>query len=153
VFALETVQFLERGSALIVGAAAADGEPCATRGWGLQLVDDHTVRVLVPTEDARALDALRETGAIAITGGDVVTLRSVQFKGRVASIEPATEADWQVMKAYSDAFFRDVEATDGTPRALLERLLPVGLTACTVTVDAVFDQTPGPSAGATIGPA
>jgi hypothetical protein len=36
--------------------------------------------------------------------------------------------------------------------ALLARFAPVGTVACTVEVHERFDQTPGPSAGARVGP-
>jgi hypothetical protein len=41
-----------------------------------------------------------------------------------------------------------VTAVDGTERRLLERLVPSDYTAWTVAIDEVYDQTPGPGAGA-----
>lgn len=147
----EIVGFLEGGCALIVAAVDAGGEPYATRGWGLRVTGDAEVRLLLPAEDERAVEFLQQTAAIAITGGDVVTLRSVQCKGSVTAVEPATADDLTVVDAYREAFFHDLEETDGTPRSLLDRLLPIAYTACSVTIDSVFDQTPGPAAGSVLG--
>jgi hypothetical protein len=58
--------------------------------------------------------------------------------------------DAERARRYSDAFFADIVVTDGTPLALLERMLPTGYVSCTVAVDALYDQTPGPEAGASL---
>ncbi len=78
------------------------------------------------------------------------TLHSRQLKGRVEAIEPATGADRARAARYCDAFFADIEATDGEPRELLDQIVPAAYVACTVTVDALYDQTPGPGAGAAV---
>jgi hypothetical protein len=150
VFAAATKRFLESGCALIVGTVSADGEPHANRGWGLTVLpgDGNHVRLLLDADDQRALADLARAGAIAITGADVRTLRSVQLKGRFVGSEAADENDRERARRFCDGFFGDVVVTDGTPRELLERLVPDDYVACTIAVDEVYDQTPGPGAGA-----
>jgi hypothetical protein len=109
--------------------------------------DDLRVRLLIPAEDQTAIEHLAPGGRVAITGGDVTTLRSIQLKGRSLGIEPATETDQARARLYTDAFFTDVETTDQIDRSVLARLEPAGYVACLVEVDDLYDQTPGPGAG------
>ncbi|HEX6418272.1 MAG TPA: hypothetical protein VFZ77_07240 [Acidimicrobiales bacterium] len=148
--AADTAELLEGGSALIVGVVAPGGEPVATRGWGLTLVPGGTLRarLLLADDDAEALGHLGAGARVAITAADVPTLRSVQIKGRSRGLQPATGDDRVRAAGYVEAFFGDIVANDGTPRAVLDRVVPRGYVACDVVVDEVFDQTPGPGAGA-----
>jgi hypothetical protein len=143
--------FLQGGCALIVATVSPDGEPYATRGWGLTLLPDDAVRLLLAADDAVTIGLAAAGGALAVTAADVRTLRSVQLKGQAVGVEPAATDDTARAARYCDAFFTDIEETDGTPRAQCDRLMPAGYVACTIAVDAVFDQTPGPGAGASLG--
>jgi hypothetical protein len=149
-FTPEVREFLESGCALIVGTVDAGREPHATRGWGLDVVDLDTARLWLDADDPRAIDHLSTVGAIAVTGASVRTLRSVQLKGRASNIRPADSADRKRARRFCDAFFSDIYETDGTDRGVLERLVPRDYVTCTVEVDEVYDQTPGPGAGAPI---
>jgi hypothetical protein len=146
------VEFLESGCALIVASVDAAGEPHAVRGWGLTVVRDDVdaaeVRLLIGAEEAVCRTNLEGTGAIAVTGTDVRTLRSTQVKGTALAIAPASDADLERARRFADLFFTDVAETDGTPPELLERLFPAGYFAVRVQVTELYDQTPGPAAGA-----
>lgn len=121
----------------------ADGEPCASRAWGLTVISaDGPVRVRL-----LATPGLVTSGRIAITGTDVPTLRSIQMKGSVVAAERGTHADALKLLHYTAAFYSDVEASDHVPRDLLDRMTPSELLALTVQVDELYDQTPGPRAG------
>jgi hypothetical protein len=165
VFEPETRQLLEAGCALIVGTADRDGEPFATRGWGVTVLDDGEdggvggaeaaptrVRLLLDGADRPHIGADPGPAPIAVTGCDVPTLRSIQFKGQVVEVVEATDADRARAERFWEAFFSDIEKTDRTPRPPLYRLVPLDLIACTVEVDEIFDQTPGPDAGASVEP-
>lgn len=145
-----TVGFLEGGCALIVGSAAPDGEPHVARGWGFTVMADDPIvgQLLLPIDDARSIEQLGTGAPIAITAADVPTLRSLQLKGRSLGVTPATDEDRQRAARYVDAFFGDIVAADRLPAERLGRLLPPGYVACTVAIDDVYDQTPGPGAGA-----
>ncbi|HSL56291.1 MAG TPA: pyridoxamine 5'-phosphate oxidase family protein [Acidimicrobiales bacterium] len=145
----DSVALLEGGCALIVGTVAADGTPHATRGWGLTVLDRDPIRIrLVISAEEQALANLDATGRLAVTAADVPTLRSLQLKGRVAAVEPMTDADRDTVGRYTDAMFTDIERTDGAPRLVLERWRALAHVVCEVEVDEWFDQTPGPGAGA-----
>jgi hypothetical protein len=149
VFDAEQTTFLESGCSLILGTVLPDGEPHAGRGWGLDIQPDtDQVRLLLDAEDSPTVARAAAGGAIAITAADVRTLRSMQLKGRVLSVEVASPEDAARAVRFCEEFFTDIAETDGTPRERTERLVPVGYMACTVAVGHVFDQTPGPGAGA-----
>lgn len=153
-FDAATRAFLEGGAALVVGTVSPDGEPYATRGWGLRVLGATApvqVRLLLSAADLVALSDLDGTGRVAITASDVATLRSLQLKGRVIAVEPIVEDDHDLAAGYVDALFEDVVETDGIARHLLERLVPPAFVAFTVEPDELFDQTPGPGAGAAVG--
>jgi len=133
---------------LIVGTVDASGVPSATRAFGLQILENGSrLRLLLTSTGCPAVDNLRATGAIAVTGTDVHTLDSVQVKGRADVVEPATDADEPLFAQYTDQFFAKISASDGVPRDVVERLRPHSYIAVEMTVEALFDQTPGPRAG------
>jgi hypothetical protein len=146
--------FLESGCSSIVGLVTATGEPFATRAWGTKVIDEpFRLRVLVGAGQLAAAGrgpTLDEPFAIAVTGADVRTLRSVQVKGTTVALEPAGAEDIERSARYCDEFAEAVQETDGVRRELMDRLVPLDLIACTVEVAEVFDQTPGPGAGARI---
>lgn len=144
-----TTKFLESGNALIVATVSPTGEPHATRAWGLTVLPGSgtTVRLLLPADDGVTLANLEITGAVAVTGADPRTYRSIQLKGHAIAVEPATDDDRARVARYVDEFFTAVIDTDGALREQVGRLEPYEYFACTIEVDDVFDQTPGPRAG------
>jgi hypothetical protein len=139
----------ELGLGLLVGTVSPEGRPRVTRGWSLASVDSHEGRLrLVMTADDRVAVANLAGARIAVTGGDVRTLRSAQVKGRVVAVEDVTADDLARMAMHVEEMFTAVTETDGTPRAVLDNLLPLDVVAVEIDVDGIYDQTPGPSAGA-----
>ena len=145
-----TRAFLEAGSALIIGTVGPDGAPFAGRGWGLDVLDGGVVRLLLDATDEGSIANVDAGRAIAVTAADVRTLRSVQLKGRAIGIEATTAADRERWSRYREEFFTDILETDGTPRELTDRVAPDDVVPCTIEVHELFDQTPGPGAGARI---
>jgi len=148
----ETVRFLEGRAAMIVGVVDPDGVPFAARAWGMVHHPDEPsrFRVLLDADDADHLTHLGGGGRIAITCGDVPTLRSCQVKARVDAFVPVTEDDLELWRRNADGVFDDIETTDHIPRHLIERIRPWAVIACTVLVEELYDQTPGPGAGGPI---
>jgi hypothetical protein len=149
-----TVQFLEGGPGIIVGAVAVDGTPCVARGWGLTVTDSDAertmVRLLVPSDDTRLHGQLDAGRSVAITAGCVRTYRALQLKGRSRGVSEATATDLRRARDYIDAFFGDLLRISAMPRSQCDRFAPVGYVACAVEIDEVYDQTPGPTAGAAL---
>jgi hypothetical protein len=145
----ELVTFLESGCALIVASVSDDGLPLAGRGWGVTVRPDAPgeIRLLLDAEDHAMRANLHAGAQIAITACAVPTLRSQQLKGRVVSLDEASNRDRNRADRYCEAFYQDILQTDGTPRGLTNGFTPARYYACNVAVDDVFDQTPGPTAG------
>jgi hypothetical protein len=150
----DVVALLESGCSTFVGTVGADGSPSASHAIGIQVLDGGTkLRVVLNAEEHEALANLDSTAVVALGATDVTTLRSVQVKGRALSVEPATVDDRLRTERYTAEFFQALNETDGTPIELPARLVPRDFVVLEMTVDEHFDQTPGPQAGARLGPA
>jgi hypothetical protein len=150
VFDEATAQHLHAGCALLIGTVSADGRPHAGRGHGVRVLEGSPtrVRLLLSADDHVMHDNLRTTGRIAITTADVASLHSIQLKGRAGPLEPPTDDDCATAARYTDQFLTDIVRVDRYARPILEGWAHTTYLACTVLVEDVFDQTPGPSAGA-----
>jgi hypothetical protein len=147
----DAARLFAEGSALVVGAVDPDGTPFATRGWGTVLLDDGAAfRVYLDADDAQVVPRLTPGARVAVTGGDVKTLASAQVKGRVRVVDELTALDVATRERATELFIQDVHETDHTPRDLLDEMVPARFVACTLDVEELYDQTPGPQAGATL---
>lgn len=151
----ELIDLAASGPVVIAGSADASGVPELSRAWGVQLSAEADELVLcVPSTSSRRLLAnLESTARIAVTITDPRTYRSFQLKGRVTALGPASELDRQRVAAHQAAFVESVAAI-GLPRESTRRLFTgdledaAGWTSVRMAVQALFDQTPGPAAGA-----
>ena len=148
----EAAELLESSCAMIVGTVDHDGLPEATRGWGLEVLGPSKARVLLSSNATTTLENLRTTGVIALTVTHFFTLVSFQLKGRALTVAPATAEDRIGFDRFCAGCIHAIHELDGTPEELIGRLMPPGIVACVMTVESVFDQTPGPSAGAKLAP-
>lgn len=147
-FSSDVISIIGAGTSLIVGTVGDDGEPRATRAFALSIDDPATrlARIVMSADDPVAVAHLA-SGSIALTAADVRTLRSMQLKGRITLVEPASAHDVEVLVEHSERFFTAVHETDGHPTALVRRMLPIEMIAVEFEVDEIFDQSPGPDAG------
>lgn len=140
-------------SSLVVGVLDPDGEPFATRAWGITAVatDPLVLRVLLPAGSMAKIGRRPGDGAtfrLALTAADVESLDSVQVKGTAGDLEEPSLEDLERFTWYLDHFLVAINRVDGNEFELLRRWSPNDVVACTVEVDELFDQTPGPGAGA-----
>ena len=105
------------------------------------------MRLILAATAAPTIANLESTGVVAVTGTDVATFFSVQIKGRGVRVEPCTDDDRARSDDYIDGFFQAIHEADGTAVELLEVLRPRERFALVMTVEELFDQTPGPTAG------
>jgi len=151
----DVIDLLESGCGMLIGFVTAEGMPFATRGWGMTVLDEGTrVRMLVGRAEMARLGYPPggEVGTmVAVTGCSVLTLRGVQLKGPVTAVEPVNDHDdTRRLESYCNAFFDDVMVVDSVARYLMERLVPTELVACEFDIVEVYNQTPGPNAGAPV---
>ena len=148
----ELAELLESPCSLIVGTVDADRLPDASRAWGVEVLDDRHLRVLLSTQAPVTRANVQGGGALALTATHFTTFESVQLKGRATQLEEATPADRIRFDRYCSGAKRAIAASDGTPEELVERFMTADVYACLVTVESVFDQTPGRSAGTQLAP-
>jgi Pyridoxamine 5'-phosphate oxidase len=148
----EMVELLESPCSLLVASVDRDGLPDATRGWGVSVLAGDRVRVLLAANAGRTLANLEGDGRIALTVTHFATLVSWQLKGRARLTEPANAADHIRFDAFCAGCVEVLHALEGTPDEIIWRMVPPGIVACEMEVEQVFDQTPGPSAGAKVAP-
>lgn len=149
----EMIELLESGCALIVGLVTPSVTPLATRGWGLTIgTGDEPSRLLVTAADIAGLEPTASLVGrwLAVTGCHIRTLRSMQLKGPIASVEAPTELDEARADRYCDAYFESVLEVDNIPRHMMERTRARAVVALTFELHEVYDQTPGPGAGAAV---
>lgn len=141
--------FLHSGGALVVGTHDESLSPEVARGWGLHVLDPHTVELCVGLPSSqRTLRNIEANGRIAATFVAPVVYRQVQVKGRVVAVLEPTADDLAWVERSREGFVRTVEPV-GIPPALSPRFwnYDTGLAKIRFTVDAGYDQTPGPRAG------
>ncbi len=148
-FAAPLLSLIDDGVGLLLGTCDDDDVPRGTRAWGVRVVGDRQLRVTFGADDELVVTNA-SGGLVAVTGADARELRSAQLKGRVLAVEEPDEDDLACAAAHTDLFFRAIHETDHTEIDVLRRILPARMLAAVVEVGDVFDQTPGPNAGATL---
>lgn len=147
---VELASFLDTGVAMLGASADQDLVPEVFRVWGASIAGDGRLRALVSSDAGRTLEGLRDGCRIAFTFTDIVSFRSVQAKGRVAGgAGPPGPTDIELLRRYGEWFTsRLVEV--GHAARLGGRIRPIAVFVVTVEIDDLYDQTPGPSAGARV---
>lgn len=138
------------GSGIVVGVVGLDGRPLALRAWGLDADDDTVLRVVAGLEDEALVDHLPGR-SVAVTSSDVRSFRSHQVKGTVLIVRDPTPEELAMTESQTALFFDVVHEIDGNPVELLRRLLPDRYHVIEIAVAEIFEQSPGPSAGSSIG--
>ncbi len=150
-FGTELTAMTEAGAGLVVGTIDRDGVPRGIRAWAVLVVDADAQRLrIVLTADDRQIVENLGAGRVAVTAADVRTLRSVQLKGRIVTLETPTGDDIELARVQTDRFFEAVVETDGNSLLQLELMMPAEMVAIEMIVDEQYDQTPGPTAGSVL---
>jgi hypothetical protein len=96
---------------------------------------------------SRMRENLQSNGAIAVTCSQPTTYRTVQLKGRVTTIADPTSEQLAAVDRHAEAFSDEAEQVGLGPRSGF-RLLDRELVSVSFKIAEVYDQTPGPNAGA-----
>ena len=144
----ELASVLESGISVLVGTRDARLRPDCLRAAGVRAsAADGTLTVFVPlVTGERALANLAENGRIAITVARAVDHRSLQVKGQVLEIRPATAGERREIERYLERLAVDWGYA-GIPRATTQAMNFWPAATVTMRAEALFEQTPGPGAG------
>ncbi|MDQ1385017.1 MAG: hypothetical protein QOG65_2396 [Actinomycetota bacterium] len=147
----ELRELLDTGVAMLGVSTDDQLVPEAFRVWGATIDELGGLRALVSSDAGRTLAGLRAGGRLSFVFTDITTFRSVQVKGTaVAGAEVPGPTDAALMRQY-DETFRAALAAIGHPRQLVERLRPAAVFVARIAIDELYDQTPGPGAGRSVG--
>jgi hypothetical protein len=141
-------RFVEGGISVIVGTVDADKIPTCCRGIALATKNNfETVTVYVPAATGQEMIAnVATTRRVAISASEPLSHGSIQIKGVSRSVKLAPPSDEAFVRERLHQF-ADVLAEIGQPRRVTHRIAHWPAFAIEVSVEEVFDQTPGPKAG------
>lgn len=139
---------LENGTSVIVGAVDADGVPACCRGIALRVRDDgESVTVFVPVATSQEIVANVATNRrLAIVCSEPISHQSIQIKGVTHGVRLAAPADEAFVRDKLEQFAGILD-TIGLPRRVTRSLAHWPAYAIEVSIEQLFDQTPGPKAG------
>ena len=135
-------------SSVFVASCDSDRRPHLTRGWGPAFDPEAgCLELSIATSDCPEVAAdLAANGAVAVSFASPANYKSMQAKGTVEWIGEPTDRAHERIQAHIDAFSAEVAAV-GLPPEAVTAIFGSGLVAMRIRVAAVFEQTPGPSAG------
>lgn len=140
------------GVSVIVGTVDADGFPTCCRGIAIATRDNfETVTIYLPSATAGETVAnVATTRRVAIACTHPLSHDSIQIKGLTRAVRLAPAEDEAFVRRRLDEFAGVLEEI-GLPRHVTRRVSHWPAFAIDVSVEQVFNQTPGPKAGAPIG--
>jgi hypothetical protein len=146
---MRILRAFEAGTTVVMASVDPRNAPSCCRAIALATSDGAaTVTVYVPL--ATSHDVLRNiatTRRVAITSTNPLDHCSTQLKGVSLDARLAREDEAAFVRARRDAFADSLDAI-GIPRRVTQNVNCWPSFAVTVRVDEIFDQTPGPNAGA-----
>jgi hypothetical protein len=147
----ELAAFLQEGVGIHIGTRNAALQPNGIRALAVTVEEDgvHVVVYAADVAAARVLPDLEDNRQIAVSFGRPIDDRACQVKGVCVSVRPATDADRPVVSAQWDGFLSSLEQI-GIPRAATSTWVTWPAVAIRFRANALFNQTPGPDAGAPI---
>lgn len=147
----ETLQkFAGGGVSVLVGTVDADGVPTCCRGIAIAMRDFETVTVYVPAATAQETVAnLATTRRIAVSCTHPLSHESMQIKGLTRGVRLAPPKDEAFVQQRLEEF-GDVLQEIGLPIHIWRSVAHWPAFAIDLSVEQVFNQTPGPKAGAAI---
>lgn len=143
------VAFLQQGVAINIGTRNAHLEPSAAYVGAARVDDDRQhLTLYVPTvATGPVLDDLRSNGQAAVVFARPEDDRACQVKGTFVSARQATDDEEALVRGQFEGFLHQLEII-GMPGESTRPWIVWPATAVRLRITAVFDQTPGPSAGA-----
>ncbi|HYC92348.1 MAG TPA: hypothetical protein VEO54_24275 [Thermoanaerobaculia bacterium] len=142
-------EWLQPGASIIVATADAEGVPAACRGIAIAAgKEPDTLILYLPAATAHeALANIATTRRMAVAASHPLSHRTVQVKGVTRGVKLAPAADEAFVRQRWDAFAGVLDEI-GLPRRILLGVAHWPAFAVEMSIEQIFDQTPGPNAGA-----
>jgi hypothetical protein len=141
---------LAEGYAAVAATCDERLRPALARVWGMEVSPDgRQLTFCVEAPPGSRMRANLERGSmVALTATKPTTYRSMQVKGRLRSIREPTVEDLSRAVGQRDAFADNVVPLGIEPARGVRFMREETLFTAVVDVEELYDQTPGPSAGA-----
>ena len=145
----ELAAFLQEGVGIHIGTRNEARQPNGARAIAVAVEDDgaHLVVYVAQVAAARLLADLQANGQAAVSFGRPIDDRACQVKGVFAGVRDATDAERDSVLAQWNGFLGSLERI-GIPRAATRTWVTWPAVAIRLRANALFNQTPGPDAGA-----
>jgi hypothetical protein len=146
---LELASFLQEGIAIQLGTRNARFEPSGVRVIAVTVERDgrHVVAYVPAVSVRHVIPDLESNGQAALVFARPPDERACQLKGTFAGARDSTADERAIVQAQWDRWL-DRLATVGYARPTFEHWTTWPCVAIRVRVNAIFNQTPGPGAGA-----
>ena len=148
----ETLEhFMTGGVSVLVGTVDADGIPSCCRGIAIATKDHFdSVTIYVPAATAGETVAnVATTRRVAVTCSHPLSHETLQIKGVTRGVRLAPASDEAFVRQRLDEFAAVLDEI-GLPRRVTRSVAHWPAFAIDLSVEQVFDQTPGPKAGTLI---
>lgn len=147
----ELAAFLEQGVGIHIGTRNEQLHPNGARAVAAKVEGggSHLVVYVADIAAARLRADLESNGQAAVVFGRPEDERSCQVKGVFVEIRSATENERPLMEKQWDGFLGQLEMI-GIPRVSATNWITWPAVAIRLKVTTIFEQTPGPQAGAQI---
>lgn len=144
----QLAQFLQEGLGIHLGTRNDRLEPSGARAVAIKVEDDctHVVIYISKTAAARLIPDLESNGQAAVTFARPTDERACQLKGTFVSRRTAKASERSFVMEQFDGFLQNLERI-GIPRKGPQSWITWPALAIRLRVTALFDQTPGASAG------
>lgn len=145
----ELAAFLHRGVAATVATRDDDLRPEIARAWGVLVAADGRSLTLcvAAAPGSKTRENLQANGAIAAGFSPPTVARGIQVKGSALAVLEPDADELDRAEQHLEAFVAEAEQIGVAPD-VAGRIFDGGsLVSGTFSVDEVFDQTSGPSAG------
>jgi hypothetical protein len=145
----QLADFLEEGIGIHIGTRDQRLQPHGARALAVKVDEDglHLVVYVAEIAAPRLIPNLETNGQVAVSFGRPVDDRACQVKGVFVGRRPATAAERPFVEAQRNSFLEQLERI-GIPRASAANWATWPAMAIRLKATAIFQQTPGPQAGA-----
>jgi hypothetical protein len=145
----ELAAFLEEGVGIHIGTRNEALQPNGARAIAVRVEPggEHLEVYVANVAAVRLVPDLESNGQAAVGFGRPVDDRACQVKGVFVGMREATEAEKPAVLAQWDGFLASLEKI-GVPRVATTTWVTWPAVAIRLRVTALFNQTPGPDAGA-----